>query len=75
MVHTNVGQRSIEQEFSDLGVQFLLTDLGKTDACLHEDSLRELAALPSNELSPTVRRHLDGCPRCAHLNACFRAAD
>src|SRR5262249_6478049 len=30
---------------------------------------------PIDERWPTLRRHLEGCPRCAHLYACFRATE
>jgi orotate phosphoribosyltransferase len=75
MPHTHVGERSVQQQLSDLGVRFLLTDLGCTNDCLREESLRHLATLPLNDLSATVRRHIYSCCRCAHLYSCFRASD
>src|ERR1051325_3973396 len=75
MPPTIAGERSVQQQLSDLGVRFLLTDLGTTSDCLREESLGHLSSLPLGDLSATVRRHILGCSRCAHLYACFRASD
>ena len=65
MSANDVGRKRQSPELADLGLRYMMSDLGRSQACLAEEEIMGLAGQGTALASHPQGDHVVGCTRCA----------